>query len=263
LIVALDVATPAEAVRHIKELQGDIGVFKVGQLLWATWMRGGWQELVELLGQNKVFLDLKLGADIPATTGSTVKALGEVDFIKFLTLDTHTTPQSMSAARDAKAAKDRPILLTVPYLSSLDGSDLKASFGADPAKLDAYIEVRSRIAMEAGCDGLIASGTAVAQLRKLFPGAVIVSPGIRPVGFSNDDHKRFLTPKEAIQAGADYIVVGRPILSQPTPDESRRVAREIVAEIEAASQGGKAKSSGHGDAADSYSAQAAYCKDAD
>ena len=87
---------------------------------------------------------------------------------------------------------------------------------------------RARAALTAGCDGIIASGHAIRLCREAFPAAVIVSPGIRPSGASTDDHKRSTTPAEAVRAGADYLVVGRPILKDPHPrDAAARIINEI------------------------------------
>src|SRR5205814_6928503 len=121
----------------------------------------------------------------------------------------------------------------VPYQSSLDGSKhLKEMYGAD--NFHTFLLTRAHTAIENGCDGVIASGKEIALFRGAYPkssGVVIVSPGIRPAGASADEHKRFTTPTEAIRLGADYLVVGRPILKDPDP---REAAQRIINEIDGA-----------------------------
>ena len=137
------------------------------------------------------------------------------------------------AARKARGDSATPKLLMVPYLSSLDGGDLESRY--EERDLETFLLKRAQVAIDdAGCDGLIASGDAIRLFRKRYPkdtGVVLVSPGIRPSGASHDEHKRFTTPGEAIKLGADYLVVGRPILKDPSP---RTAAHRIIDEIDAA-----------------------------
>jgi orotidine-5'-phosphate decarboxylase len=151
--------------------------------------------------------------------------------VRFLTL---SESMPLSAIKGAKAARDKhgsknPELLTVPFLSSLDRDDLRAMTGSDD--ITTHILARAGAALAAGCDGVVASGQEIRLCRTSFPDTIIVSPGIRPIGSSVDDHKRFTTPSEAIRLGADYLVVGRPILNSGTP---RKVAEAIIDEIEQA-----------------------------
>jgi orotidine-5'-phosphate decarboxylase len=132
-------------------------------------------------------------------------------------------------------------MLIVPFLSSLDATDLTA-VAAGETDLDAFILKRAAAAIEAGCDGVIASGPAIRICRQAFPRpTIIVSPGIRPAGASTDDHKRHTTPAEAITLGADYLVVGRPIVKDPDP---RGAASRIIDEIDAALEAEHGVSSG-------------------
>ena len=108
-------------------------------------------------------------------------------------------------------------LLTVPLVSSLDASDLVETTGTTD-DLETYVLTRAKRALDAGCDGVIASGDAIQWCRAAFPPpTLIVSPGIRPEGAAPDDQKRHTTPADAIRRGADYLVVGRPILRAPDP----------------------------------------------
>jgi len=139
---------------------------------------------------------------------------------------------AIRAASAARAARNsaHPKFLTVPVLSSLDASDLPAGAGGENG-VEAVIVKRARAALDAGCDGIIASGDAIQVCRRAFPSTLIVSPGIRPAGASTDDHKRHTTPAEAIRLGADYLVIGRPILKAPDP---RAAAQRIIEEIDRA-----------------------------
>src|SRR5262249_26419806 len=139
---------------------------------------------------------------------------------------------SIRTARATRGSAADPRLLMVPFLSSMDVSDLRAS-GIDD-DLDTYIVKRSAVMLDAGCDGLIVSGRAIGVCRAAFPAAVLVSPGIRPAWAAGDDHKRATTPGDAIALGSDYLVVGRPITRAADPkDAAQRVVEEIDAALDA------------------------------
>ena len=119
----------------------------------------------------------------------------------------------------------------MPFLSSLDAGDLVETTGTTD-DLETYVLKRAKLAIDAGCDGVIASGPANQWCRRAFAHpTLIVSPGIRPVGTTTDDHKRHTTPADAIRFGADYLVVGRPILRAWNP---RAAADDVIREIDAA-----------------------------
>ena len=147
--------------------------------------------------------------------------------VRFLTLSESMPLAAITAAKTARDKNKNPEFLTVPFLSSLDRDDLRAMTGDDD--ITRHILLRARAALAAGCDGVVASGQEIETCRAAFPETIIVSPGIRPIGSSNDDHKRFTTPSEAIRLGADYLVVGRPILKSKNP---RQVAEAVIAEID-------------------------------
>ncbi len=226
LIVALDVATVDDALR-IVEVLDNVSFFKVGLQLFLT---GELPRLLDALRQKDLFVDLKVPGDIANTIGSVVDfcvAMG----VRFLTL---SESMPISAIRAAKTARDnkrskKPEFLTVPFLSSLDREDLEAVTGE--RDINAFILGRARAALQAGCDGLVASGQEIRLCRNEFPKTTIVSPGIRPAGSSPNDHKRFTTPREAILLGANYVVVGRPILNNIEP---RKAADAIIAEVDQA-----------------------------
>ncbi len=225
LIVALDVPTVDEALRIVDQLD-NVSFFKIGLQLFIT---GGLPTLLQSLRHKQVFVDLKVPGDISNTIAAVVDFCVSMN-VRFLTLSESMPLPAIAAAKAARDAKHspNPKFLTVPYLSSLDAADLPTAGGGAP-DLDTYILGRARKALAAGCDGIIASGSAIGLCREAFPEpTIIVSPGIRPAGASTDDHKRSTTPAEAIKLGADYLVVGRPILKHSTPrDEAERIIAEI------------------------------------
>jgi len=226
LIVALDVPTVDAALRVVESLD-NVSFFKVGLQLFLT---GELPRLLKALQEKSIFVDLKVPGDIANTIGAVVDLCISMR-VRFLTLSESMPPAAIAGAkstRDKRGSKN-PEFLTVPFLSSLDRSDLKQMGGDDDVMT--HILRRAQSALQAGCDGVVVSGQEIKVCRTAFPDTIIVSPGIRPSGSSSDDHKRFTTPSEAIHLGADYLVVGRPILSNNTP---RQVAETIIAEIDQA-----------------------------
>ena len=228
LIVALDVPTRDEALGLIDQLDGTVSFFKVGfQLLLAEGM-GFVRELVDR--DKRVFLDLKMD-DVDETIVQGVREISRVQ-VHFLTI--HGNGATARAASTGRGDADFPKILSLTLLSSLDQEDLVdlqlVGREGKSTNLRDYVLWRGEQAIEAGCDGLIASGDSIAHLRrKLGDQPIIVSPGIRPEGTPTDDHKRSITPRNAIRDGADYLVVGRPIRNAANPGD---MARAIVDEIE-------------------------------
>jgi len=227
IIVALDVPTIDEALASVERLD-NISFFKVGLQLFMT---GGLPDLLHALRTRRVFVDLKLPGDIANTIAAVIDACVSMN-VELLTLSESMPLPAIRAARAARAARSssHPKFLTVPVLSSLDASDLPAGAGGENG-VETVIVKRAQAALDAGCDGIIASGDAIQVCRRAFPSTLIVSPGIRPSGASTDDHKRHTTPAEAIRLGADYLVIGRPILKAPDP---RAAAQRIIEEIDRA-----------------------------
>ena len=226
LIVALDLPTVDAALRVVEKLD-NVSFFKVGLQLFLT---GGLPTLLQSLRAKRVFVDLKVPGDISNTIGAVIDLCIEHG-VTFLTLSESMPPAAIRAAAAARNAHDRaePKLLTVPFLSSLDADDLAETIGAGD-DLETHVLRRAKSALDAGCDGVIASGPAIQWCRTAFPlPTLIVSPGIRPGGATTDDHKRHTTPAEAIRFGADYLVVGRPILRSADP---RAAAERVIREIE-------------------------------
>ncbi|MGH8529363.1 MAG: orotidine-5'-phosphate decarboxylase [Nevskiales bacterium] len=220
LIFALDLPD-TNAARALTVQLGDSVVFyKIGlELAMST---GFFGLLDWLKAENKkVFVDLKF-FDIPETVGRAIKNLAErgADFCTV-----HGNQTMMEAAAKAKS-RDLKVL-AVTALTSLDRSDLQdLGFQCDVADL---VLSRAKRALEAGCDGVVSSGLEVARLREHAPQKLIcVTPGIRPLDNSASDQKRVMTPAAALQAGADYLVVGRPIRDASDP---KAAAEHIQAEI--------------------------------
>jgi len=220
LIVALDLPDLAAAEAMISALGDSVAFYKIGyQLAYA----GGLPFARRLADAGKkVFLDLKLH-DIGNTVGrgvESIKALGAT----FLTV--HAYPQTMKAAVEARAGSKLKIL-AVTVLTSYDDADLHAAgYRLGVADL---VEARARQAREIGVDGLVCSPEEAAHLRKIVGhGPDLVTPGIRPAGSDAGDQKRIMTPARAIANGADYLVVGRPILQAADP---KAAAEAIQAEI--------------------------------
>ena len=238
LIIALDVGIVDDALRIVDEL-GDVRAFKVGWRVLMAGLRSGgldrlWRQVTS--GGRTVFVDLKV-PDIGNTVASVVGDLAGDPAVRFLTLHESAQGRDIAAAKAARGSRETPYLLTVPFVSSLDAKDLSAIAPAEAAQgmtLDQWILGRAEAAIDHGCDGVIASGDAIALCRGRWPREAtpcvwIVSPGIRPAGSGTDDHKRSTTPAAAIAAGADYLVVGRPVLNAP---DRVRAAAAIVQEID-------------------------------
>jgi orotidine-5'-phosphate decarboxylase len=238
LIVALDVPTMGQAIAVVERLD-NVSFFKIGlRLFMAGALEGNLARLVERLGPHaQIFFDLKFPGDIDTTIATVVADFKTRPQVKFLTLNEFMPATAIAEARRARGDSPTPKLLMVPYLSSLNGAgDLDETYGE--RDFETFLLKRARTAIDKGCDGLIASGQAIALFRQAYPkpsGVIIVSPGIRPAGTSTDEHKRFTTPAEAIRLGADYLVVGRPILKDPDP---REAAQRIISEIDSQARTG-------------------------
>jgi orotidine-5'-phosphate decarboxylase len=230
LIVALDVSSAAEAQKIVQALGPAVSTYKVGNQLFAAEGPGLVRELVG--SGKKVFLDLKLH-DIPNTVAGGVRSAAALG-VSMLTVHAAGGSAMLRAAIDAaKQAPKPPIVLAVTVLTSLSDADLQQT-GVAGRTLD-HALVLATLARKCGCDGVVASPHEAQVIRQnLGAGFVIVTPGIRPAGSGKGDQSRVNTPAEAIAAGADYLVVGRPITEAKNPAQA---AQQIVNEI-----GGRAAS---------------------
>ncbi|MDO8435579.1 MAG: orotidine-5'-phosphate decarboxylase [bacterium] len=221
IIVALDVPTLKEARALVEKLSPHVGFFKVGLQL-ATSV--GAPQVVEAIQDcgGRVFLDLKFN-DIPNTVGEASKAAVACGVFMF---NVHASA-GIAAMKAAVANKDRSLVLAVTVLTSFDEKDCSHIFGDRPAVV---VPTLAEDALEAGCDGIICSPKELVLFKdEKFVRLLKVVPGIRPEWARTDDQKRFTTPMEAIKAGADYLVIGRPITKPPDGIGSPAAAAQRVA----------------------------------
>lgn len=222
LIMALDVPSIDEAKALVEELGDAVVFYKVGMELF---MSGDYFGFIEWLKarDKKIFVDLKF-FDIPATVGRAIKALSN----KGVDLATiHGNDSIMEAAANAKGNLK---VLAVTALTSLDRGDLDdLGFQCD---VKALVLSRAKRALQIGCDGIVSSGLEVSMIREeLGDKLLVITPGIRPVdNREDDDQKRAVSVEQAIQNGADYIVVGRPIRDA---SDRKAMAETIQAQIAA------------------------------
>ncbi len=225
VIVALDVDTRSEALEWVRRLAPQADIFKIGLQLFS---REGFSLAEAIIQQGcRVFVDLKLH-DIPNTVAQAVRALARPG-VEFLTLHASGGAEMMAAAAGAlkEVRTENPAvtsrLLAVTVLTSLDDSDLR-EIGVDHSVQGQALNL-ARLARSAGMDGLVASPHEVRLLRReLGREPVIVTPGVRLAGGQKQDQKRVMTPREAMQEGSDFLVMGRSILESPQPEETLRQA---------------------------------------
>lgn len=221
IIVALDVPDRRHALDLVERLGEAVSFYKLGMELLTS---GDYFRLIEELHARgkKVFADLKF-FDVPATVGRAVRGLSRYP-VEFVTV--HGNDGMLRAAAEAKGSLK---VLAVTALTSLDRADLQALGFA--CEVEQLVLSRARAAIAAGCDGIVSSGLEVASVRACFgTSLILVCPGIRPVA-NLDDQKRTVDVAEAISAGADYLVIGRPIRDAPDP---RRAVAELAERIKKA-----------------------------
>jgi orotidine-5'-phosphate decarboxylase len=227
IIAALDVSDGVAALALARALGDSVGLLKVGLELFTAEGPALVRELSEL---GPVFLDLKLN-DIPNTVAAAARGAASLG-VRMLTAHALSGRHAIQAAREALDAtkEGRPKLLAVTVLTSLAANDL-TELGIVGSPEEAVVRLGT-LAMEAGADGLVCSPLEVAALRRaLGSEALLVVPGIRPKGAAKGDQARVATAAETLRAGADYLVVGRPLREAADP---RRVARELAAEMDGA-----------------------------
>ena len=237
LIFALDVPDKAAALNLARSLRDEVGMFKVGLELYLAAGPSLLQALIDEvpLPPAKIFLDLKI-YDIPATLLGALHTL--LHGLALTTVPSDIGPTGLQ--KIVAAAGTSMKILAVTVLTSVTAKDLQAlgydrKFAADPTQL---VLLRAQMAQQAGCHGVVCSGREVKQVKELCgPDFVTVCPGIRPAwaAVAGDDQQRIVTPLEAINNGADYIVVGRPIRQAKDPAAA---ARRVMAEIKESGGGG-------------------------
>jgi orotidine-5'-phosphate decarboxylase len=229
IIVALDVPTAEAALALADQLSPVVGAFKIGSELFTS----AGPEIVKRIraAGGSVFLDLKFH-DIPNTVARAVAAAARLD-VQMLTIHTSGGLAMMRAAEESaqqtasQFGRPAPLVLGVTVLTSMDSQTL-AEVGC-PANVGKQVERLASLAVKAGLRGLVCSPLEIAALRQLLPREVqLVTPGIRTGAEKSDDQKRTLSPKEAVAAGADWLVIGRPISAAEDP---RGAAERILASL--------------------------------
>jgi orotidine-5'-phosphate decarboxylase len=222
IIVALDVPSKADALRLVEQLRPEVSFFKIGLQLYTA---EGPQIVRAVLSKGaKIFLDLKLH-DIPNTVARTVESANNLG-VQLLTIHLSGGGEMIRAAVSAK--KSDMSILGVTVLTSATQQTLD-EIGIQE-QLDRHVLRLGNLGISAGIDGLVASPFEVKFLRAEFGDKIkIVVPGIRPSGAESGDQKRTMTPQEAIEAGADYLVIGRPITAAKNP---REALEKILQELE-------------------------------
>jgi orotidine-5'-phosphate decarboxylase len=232
LIFALDVPDKDTAREYVHELRDEVGLFKVGLQLFLAEGPGLLEDLANILGPQRIFLDLKL-YDIPATVLGAISTV--VPGVALVTVPSDLGPTGLEKIVGGTTFT----VLAVTVLTSMTGEDLLAlgyepHYAQDPTRL---VVRRARMSQEAGCHGVVCSGREVKAVKEACRRDFLaVCPGIRPTwaAVPGDDQKRIVTPYEAVANGADYIVVGRPI---SRASDRKAAARRVVEEIAAAMPG--------------------------
>ena len=236
IVLALDVDDDREALALVAELKDSVGLFKVGHQLFTAY---GPEIVRRIIGMGgRVFLDLKYH-DIPNTVAKAsaeavklgvsifnVHALGGLDMMK----------ASVEATNEAAQARNLPVplVLAVTILTSMDETNLRKELKITRS-LKREVSHLARLAQRAGMHGVVASPQEISMLRKAVRGQfVILTPGVRPAWATKDDQKRIMTPKEAVAAGADYLVIGRPVLKA---QDRKAAVEKIIEEINACNHG--------------------------
>jgi orotidine-5'-phosphate decarboxylase len=210
LIVALDVPTQTEAFKLVRELSPEVGFFKIGLQLYTA----GGPEIVRavLATGAKVFLDLKLH-DIPNTVGRAVESASRLG-VQMVTIHLSGGEEMIRAAIDGR--QHDMSILGVTVLTSASEQTLRETGVSD--KIENHVLRLAKLGVTAGIDGVVASPHEIKMLRAEFADQIkIVVPGIRPSWSEAGDQKRAMAPREAFQNGADYLVIGRPVIAHPSP----------------------------------------------
>jgi orotidine-5'-phosphate decarboxylase len=221
IIVALDVPTKEKALALVEQLRDEISFFKIGLQLYTA--EGPEIVRAVLSTGAKVWLDLKLH-DIPNTVARAVESGSDLG-VHMLTIHLSGGSEMIRAATAART--NNITILGVTVLTSASERTLPEIGIADP--VDDHVLRLAKLGVKEGIDGIVASPQEIKTLRRELGNKIkIVVPGIRPTGSKADDQKRAMTPREAIDASADYLVIGRPIIAQPQPNEAvARILEEL------------------------------------
>lgn len=233
IILALDVDTAEEALGLVGKLSQHVGVFKIGMQLY----NGTGPEVIERVHDlgGKVFLDLKLH-DIPNTVASAAKVLTRLNTFMFNVHAAGGREMMSQAAQASQAQADRlgvtaPLLLAVTVLTSISQKELAEDMFITGLSVEQLVVKWALMAQESGLAGVVCSPQEISPIRQACgPDFKIVTPGIRPLWSAANDQKRITTPRQALDQGADFMVIGRPIVQA---DDPVAAAQRIIAELEA------------------------------
>jgi orotidine-5'-phosphate decarboxylase len=233
IVLALDVDTTEEALALVKQLTDYVGVFKIGMQLFNS----AGPKIVEQVHQlgGRVFVDLKLH-DIPNTVGSAGKVLTRLNSYMFNVHAAGGREMMRQVAQDSKAEAvkvgiEAPLILAVTVLTSISGKELSEEMFVSDMKVEDLVVKWALMAQESGLGGVVCSPQEIVPIRQACgPDFKIVTPGIRPLWSAANDQKRITTPRQALDQGADYMVIGRPIVKAANP---REAAQMIIDELEA------------------------------
>jgi orotidine-5'-phosphate decarboxylase len=229
IIAALDVPSAEQALKLAQQIAPVVGAFKIGSELFTS----AGPDIVKKIRATgaAVFLDLKFH-DIPNTVAKAVASATRLD-VQMITIHTSGGLEMMRAAEASaqqtatQSGRNTPLVLGVTVLTSFN-SDTLAEIGCQP-NVGAQVERLANLAVKAGLRGLVCSPLEIADLREILPAHIqLVTPGIRTGAEKADDQKRTLTPREAIQAGASWLVIGRPIYAAENP---RAAAEKILSSL--------------------------------
>lgn len=226
IIVALDYSDKQIAIALVKKLNRYVGIFKIGFELFLSCGPSIIKEINEIGG--KVFLDLKLH-DIPNTVIKSSKVIADMNVFMF---NLHTLggfEMMKKSVEEIKKSSNKPLIVGVTVLTSLNSEILNKELGINCGVKEQVVRL-AKLAKLAGLDGVVASGEEILNIKKeCGDNFKVIVPGVRPLWFKGkDDQKRIITPREAINSGADFIVIGRPITMVDKPEES---AIKIIEEI--------------------------------
>ncbi|NLV15833.1 MAG: orotidine-5'-phosphate decarboxylase [Syntrophomonadaceae bacterium] len=231
IVLALDVDNPEKALELVSRLKDHVGAFKIGMQLYNSVGPDILEKINE--GGSRVFLDLKFH-DIPNTVGAVSRVAARRGCWMF---NVHAaggaammTAAAQSSREEAsKTGKNPPLVLGVTVLTSLSQDQLNAEIGI-PGSVEEVVSRWALLAKESGLDGVVASPREVKAIRQTCGNDfLIVTPGVRPLWAGTQDQKRVTTPREAVDSGADYLVIGRPITGADDPIEA---AQRIIKELE-------------------------------
>lgn len=229
ILVGLDVATAEKAEDLVKKIAGEVGGYKIGLELFNSYGPAIFDRICAIAGDHApIFYDAKLH-DIPNTVAGAVRAAAKHNLWMINVHASGGRGMMQAAVEAAKSAPEPPLVIAVTVLTSIDDTVLSADLGI-PRTAEEQAVTLARLAQDSGCNGVVASPREIRAIKAACgPAFLVVTPGVRPAGADLDDQKRVATPLQAVRAGADYIVVARPIIAAADPAAAARaIAREIA-----------------------------------